>query len=483
MSRLAEFKIIPPIDTYPAFVNLAQKNLGKALLMVVFSFGLSLHTSNWLYTSCALAVMTFLPQFRAAVLVVATFCGIMLAGWPGYYLLPGGGKALPCGSFFTPLVVLAVLATFAIYYRAVRQGKGRWLGQRPVRNLLIAYVGLIVLVSQLPSPSLVSGILWAFVIVFGKYLWFFNYALLDRNAKETTPLVLQTGHFIPFWGSSNTPFPKGAAYLRKIEAKNPEQLAVCQLKGIKLLYWMLVLTVLHRLLGQIFYGRPGDSFLGITFSLAIPSFSAVLHGRPIDPYPWHVNWLALVANFFFKLVGFSVWGHTIIASCRMAGYQALRNTCNPLRSATIAEFWNRYYYYFKELLVDNFFYPTFLRYWKKNPRLRLVFATMAAAGFGNVLFHFLRDIDVIIKRGPWDALLSFHVYMFYGVVLGAAIGLSQLFEKKKRQDMSWLRRNIVSPFCVIGFYCVLSIFDDPDRNLTILDNFAFLLRLCNCSGL
>ena len=76
-------------------------------------------------------------------------------------------------------------------------------------------------------------------------------------------------------------------------------------------------------------------------------------------YPWHINWLVLIANFFMRLVWFSVWGHTIIACCRMAGYNALRNTYRPLQSASIAEFWNRFYYYFKELLVDNFFLSCF----------------------------------------------------------------------------------------------------------------------------
>lgn len=477
MPRLAGFRIIPPIDTYPSFVDLAQKAPGKVVLLVVFAFGLFLHGGAWLYVSAFLTLMTFLPRFRALLLVAATFGSLWRAGWPDLTFLRPGGQGLPAGVFFKPLVVAAVLVTFALYYRAVRQAKGAWLGQRPVRNLLVWYVGIIVIASQLPSPSLAAVSLWAFAVVLGKYLWFFTYALLDRNAKDTAPLALQTGHFVPFWGMYNTPFPKGAAYLRKIEAKTPAQLAVCQLKGIKLLYWALALTVLQRLLWQLFYGRPGDSALGVSLSLGIPSFAAALHGRPGEPYPWHLNWLALAANFFYKLVAFSVWGHGIIATCRMAGYNALRNTYSPLRAATIAEFWNRYYYYFKELLVEHFFYPAFLRYGKKTPRLRLFFATMAAAGFGNVLYHFLRDIDVIVRLGPWGAFWSFHVYMFYGVVLGTAIGLSQLFEKRKRQEMTWLRKNIVNPVFVIGFYCVLSIFDDPDRSLTIADNFKFLLRL------
>ncbi len=477
MPKPASFRIIPPIDTSPVIVDFAQTMAGKAALLFVFSCGLSLYTDSWPRISAILLVMTLLPRYRASLLVAATFGTFLLSGWSDFPVAQGGGQGLSGGALFKPLIVAAVLAAFAVYYHAVRRWQHGWLGQRPVRNLLVWYGALIVLAAQLPPAGSAAVITWSFAIVFGKYLWFFNYALLDRNAKDTAPLALQTGHFLPFWGGYGTPFPKGAAYLRKIEARTPAQLAVCQLKGIKLIYWALLLMLLQRVLKQLFYGHPGDSFLGVGFSLAIPSLGDVLQGRPDDPYPWHVNWLALVANFFYKLVAFSVWGHGIVAVCRMAGYNALRNTCNPLRSATIAEFWNRYYYYFKELLVDTFFYPAFLRYWKKRPRLRLFFATMCAAGFGNVLYHFLRDIHEIVEHGPWQALLSFHVYMVYGLVLGTAIGLSQLFEKKNRQEMSWLKRNVVNPFCVISFYCLLSIFDDPDRDLTILDHFAFVLRL------
>jgi len=221
--------------------------------------------------------------------------------------------------------------------------------------------------------------------------------------------------------------------------------------------------------------------MGITLSMGIPSFNSVLHsGAGQTPYPWYMNWLALLASFCVKMVNFSVWGHGIIATSRMAGYNALRNTYKPLQATTIADFWNRYYYYFKELLVENFFYPAFLRYFKKSPRLRLFFATLAAAGFGNVLFHYLRDIDVIITLGPWQALVAFHVYLFYGIVLGTAIGLSQLLEKKRpAEQQSWLTRRVMKPTAVIVFYCLLSIFDNPDRSMVLSDYFSFLLRLFN----
>ena len=484
MPNRASFRLIPALNTYPKVVALAQTIPGKVVVLGVYAFGLSLHSGNWLPISIMLTVLTFLPRYRAPLLVCATFIALYLGGWLNFDILANNeGGELIGRAWFKPVVVLVVLLCFAGYYRLVKERKGGWLGKRPIRNLMLFYLGLICLASTAPLPGTLWIAVWAVVIVLGKYLWYFNYALLDRQAKETPHLGLQTGHFLPFWGGSNVPFPKGAAYLRRIEAKTPEQLAVCQLKGIQLLAWTLVLTLVSSMLEQIFYGNPerGDSFLGITLSMGFPSFNAVLHsGAGQTPYPWYMNWLALLASFCVKMVTFSVWGHGIIATSRMAGYNALRNTYKPLQATTIADFWNRYYYYFKELLVENFFYPAFLRYFKKSPRLRLFFATLAAAGFGNVLYHYLRDIDVIITLGPWQALVAFHVYLFYGIVLGTAIGLSQLLEKKRpTEEQSWLARRVVKPTAVIMFYCLLSIFDDPDRNMVLADYFSFLLQLFN----
>jgi len=161
----------------------------------------------------------------------------------------------------------------------------------------------------------------------------------------------------------------------------------------------------------------------------------------------------------------------------MAGFRALRNTYKPLRAATIAEFWNRYYYYFKELLVELFFYPAFMRYFKRMPRLRLVFATMAAAGFGNVLYHFFRDSSYIASLGLWDALLSFKVYLVYGALLGVTIGVSQLRNRNRRIDRDSLRTRVLAPVSVLTFYCVLSIFDAPDRTLPAMEYFRFAMHL------
>ncbi len=477
MLKPSDIKLIPPLDTYPRLVKFVHGVPGKVILLVVYAIGLSLHTSGWKAITIVLTALTFFPKYRAIILVVATFGFIYLKNWPNLEILNTIIYPAWTPNFaFKPLVIAMVMGVFFVYYHAVKRYKG--FGQRPIRNLLVSYVVLIAIVSHASSISTtVLVTMWAFVITFGKYLWFFNYALLDLHAKDTPPLFLQTGYFRPFWGGSGTPFPKGAAYLRRIEAKTPEQLAVCQLKGVKLLYWALILTLLNKLLWKVFYGK--SYIIGVPISLDIPSLHTVLTQTTGHLYPWYINWMALLANFTTNIIHISIWGHVIIATCRMAGYRALRNTYKPLQSASIADFWNRYYYYFKELLVDNFFYPAFLRYFKKSPRKRLFFATLAAAGFGNVLYHYLRDIEVIMKLGLFQALISFHVYIFYGLVLGSAIGFSQLFENKKRNTGSLIKRRVLKPMAVIGFYCLLSIFDDPDRSLVITTHFKFFFRLFN----
>jgi hypothetical protein len=162
----------------------------------------------------------------------------------------------------------------------------------------------------------------------------------------------------------------------------------------------------------------------------------------------------------------------------MAGFRALRNTYRPLESRTLAEFWNRFYFYFKELLVDMFFYPAYLRYFKKYSRLRMAAATMAAACAGNAIFHFLRDISFVAELGWWRAIVGFQTYLFYTFVLGAGISISQSRGKRKDDpSQSWFRRRLAPVLCVTGFYCFIHIFDDSNRTYGLREHFVFAGRL------
>src|SRR6202035_4357226 len=105
-------------------------------------------------------------------------------------------------------------------------------------------------------------------------------------------------------------FPKGAAYLRRIEAQNPEQLAIVQLKGLKLLAWATMLAAFQSFWFKFFHGY-----------LRIPSSAEALamsvHGTPVA---WHLRWESLILAFLELVLTISIMGHRFIAGCRMAGF-------------------------------------------------------------------------------------------------------------------------------------------------------------------
>jgi hypothetical protein len=464
---LRGFRLIPRIEQYPWVVAFAQTAAGKAAILVLFGLGLCyanwLHYPNnhrWEIQICFLTVVTAFPKYRRMLLTAGTLLWAFGIWW----------KWADHPQIIQAAITLAVAAMIFWYASRFRDS---WLSRRPVATLLTGFALTVLAASYLPRGGSLRTAAFDFLPVAGAYLWFLAYSLMDLSGKSPDPFHLQVGAYQPIWGSTNTPFPKGAAYLRRIEAKNPEQLAVAQLKGLKLLAWSVILDLFL----SYFYVPFVHGFLGIEYYDVLFHFSVMR-----SPFKWYMGWASLIAEFLEKMIEFSIFGHRIIAICRMAGFLALRNTYSPLSSRSIAEFWNRYYYYFKELLVDCFFYPAFLRYCKTWGRWRLFAATLAAAGFGNAFFHFFRDLNYIDALGFWRALAGFQSYIFYTVVLSVGIGISQMRTRNrdgKPYRFGWIRTRLVSPLCVAAFFCLLRVFDYTYKRYPISESFRFLAHLFN----
>jgi hypothetical protein len=147
-------------------------------------------------------------------------------------------------------------------------------------------------------------------------------------------------------------------------------------------------------------------------------------------------------------------------------------------ASSIAEFFNRVHWYLKEMLGTFFFFPTYLRYFKKYPRVRVFVATMAAAGFGNFFYHFFAYDRHVYEKGIWQAFVSYHSYAIYAVILGTAIGISQIriLGKKRPAPAGWRKVRAIAG--VLLFYCLLTIFDaEVRRDLTIADYTSFFFSL------
>jgi hypothetical protein len=454
VDKLAEFRLIPRIETYPKAVLFAQTTLGRIAILATFGLGLYLFlqdlTTTFLFV-LFIAFITFMPKYRHIVLAVAPIILVVLKNYHDPVLLG---------------LNLAVIAFGGILYWCVMRWPKSRFSQRPV-SFLIAGFSLLIAFACVAAPhSLQNSILWDLVGLMVSYMWFIAYALTDRSSKPARDLKLELATFHPVWGSTNVPFPKGAAYLRRIEAQNPEQLAIVQLKGLKLLAWAMLLVVFQSLWRGFFH-----SYMQIPTSTQ--AFAMNLQGTPIA---WHLEWEGQILAFFELILSISIFGHRIIACCRMAGYNALRNTYRPLSSTTIAEFFNRLYYYFKELLVDFFFYPTFLRYWKGHRRLRMVFATFAAAFFGNAFFHFTRDWQFIRNDGFWNALVRLEAYMFYCFALAAGLSISQL-RKRRPSPTGFVRGRLLPAMGVCLFYCLLNVFDSEGKGYPFMGHFRYFASL------
>jgi len=401
--KLADFRLIPPVETYPKVVAFAQTFVGKlavwGLFVVAFWF---FHQTplEWSPVALSLLLLTLLPKWRWTIVACSTV-------------------ALAALQTQSPNCLIAIVVGGLLFWCARRWPTSEF-SQRPVAFLVVGCSLLIVACSTIPLNSGSFLPAWHAVGLITSYFWFIAYALIDRTAPVPSGLSLEVGAFRPFWGSTNTPFPKGAAYLRRIEARVPDQLAITQLKGVKLLVWAILLAIFNAIWIRFFH-----EYLKIPFSAA--ALASSVHRTP---YPWYVCWESQVLSFFEFLLQLTVLGHQIIACCRFAGFNALRNTYRPLSATTIIEFFNRFYYYFKELLVDFFFYPAFFRYFKKHPRLRLTAATFAAVAFGNMFFHFTRDYWMIPKVGLVNSIVNFQVFAFYCVVLAAALSVSQIRKRK-----------------------------------------------------
>ena len=125
-------------------------------------------------------------------------------------------------------------------------------------------------------------------------------------------------------------------------------------------------------------------------------------------------------------------GHVVVGVLRLLGFHVPRNTDKPLLSRSVVEFWNRYYFYFKELMVEFFFLPTFARCFRTRPRLRMTAAVLAAAFAGNVYYHLLKT-QLALVAVDWHAILeALEPRVLYATLLAGGIAVSMAREQNRR---------------------------------------------------
>lgn len=420
----------------------------------------------WPAVAAVLVLTSLLPSKRRALLAVATLGVAFVAPPLDLDLLAELAPARGAEPWLAawPAVVVATIAFGAGFTAFVQRRPRSAVGRRPVLTLLVLQTALF---AAAPLPAL-GGLPWfamnAFALVLGSYMWFFAYSASDSRLRGSAPVHEQLGFWRPFWGFSNVPMGKGPAYLGRVEARDDDALLESQLAGLKLMMVGTAAWMAMDAFGRSVY-LPGGAASLLASAIppeGLPRVADLLDRQAAGlPFPIATRQASVLAEFVLSVLHMMAWGHGIVATCRMAGFHAAPNTDRPLLSTSVVEFYNRFYFYFKELLAAFFFYPAWLTFFRGRPRLRLFFASFAAAGFGNFVFHFYRDAHFLLRDGYLGALADYHVYACYTLVLGTAVGVSQLRQQgRRRQGPSGIRR-VLATAGVLAFYVLLNVLDVP----------------------
>jgi hypothetical protein len=338
--------------------------------------------------------------------------------------LPGG-----VGSF---LVVALLFALLWLCFQAASNFKALpgFVRRHPLISLHLVYWGLLLfLLNTTPELGEWRSILIGVAVMGPLLIWRCSY-LLQSGQYGRVASTRFRDHLMYLWpayGGSDTPYGKGLDYLSRNEAKSADELARSQLAGFKLLLLSLLWSITKYLMDGLVYGEDNAVTAALGGStLGVPRLNDIAD-QPGSAPLW-ASWASIYCELVRQVLKHAANGHAIIAILRIFGFNVFRNTYKPLLAESLVSFWGRYYYYFKELLVNFFFLPTFaqlgtkLRNW---PNLRLLAAVFASAFVGNVYYHSLDPYHLLVNwHMPWSRV-------FYCFLLAVGIFVSMWREKRR----------------------------------------------------
>lgn len=339
--------------------------------------------------------------------------------------------------------MVAILVLLYGIYRAARHFPAL---PGPVQKHPLITIHLIVMTALLAVPPLEQHYpnIWPMALLFVALLpflvWRTGYLMLSarRRHNKIGGFSDHLYYFLPLWDGSNVPYGKGHDYLASHQAQDLAQLTRSRLAGLKLLTLAWLWTGARWLMDVTLYADQDIS------GPLLYSLSQMINGQTVH---LHQAWGGIFADLIYATLGLALFGHFVIGTLRLFGFNVFRNTYKPLLAQSIVDFWNRFYYYFKELLVDFFFYPTFLSYFKKSPRLRMFAAVMAAAFVGNFYYHTIMWLawgEASFWNGNGLAT-RIEPYLLYTFMLGLGVYISMLREQARRgkpivpSTFPWLR--------------------------------------------
>jgi hypothetical protein len=340
---------------------------------------------------------------------------------------------------------------------------------------------LIILWNTSPDAGIRRIVLLGLAIKLPFFLWRVGYMFISAKRNKVAGTRF-TDHLMYLWSfyGSNIPYGKGLDYLSRNEAKDETALARSQLAGIKLLLLTVLWIMVSKILNGLVFGSHNmvrHALGGI--SLNVPHLKHLLDQTKSASVG--LSWICLYSELIREVLAHAINGHVIIGVARLFGFNVFRNTYKPLLSTSIVEFWNRYYYYFKEMMADFFFYPTFMGWFRKWQALRLFAAVFMAAFVGNMYYHLIK-MSESLALGNFESLwLALNTRLFYCFLLCTGIFVSMMREQRKAgkpRSNNIVQRGL-SIFGVWTFFAVINIWNQKSAGsfITVTKFFLGLVGL------
>jgi len=371
---------------------------------------------------------------RALLLLGALFIGFKAI--QQRYLRSEGPAAAEFWLITSLTFVILLVLIYLLYLAAAHFHElPRAIKKNPQITLHAVFWGILAVVWITPGAAGLWRKIFILVAISLPFLlWRCGYMLMSgqRNKAHNTKFRDHLFYLWPVWGGTFTPIGKGADYLSRCEAKTPHAYARSVLAAMKLLMLMGLLDLFRQILAAILYGDPRNAFIPLFggYSLGMPRLKEIAAGQKNASLV--TSWFAIYLELIWETLRHAIPGHKWVALLRLCGFNVFRNTYKPLLAQSILEFWNRYYYYFKELLLEFFFFPTYLRYFRDRPKLRIFAAVFAAAFAGNMYYHFLQARLTLVEGDFLEAAESLSPRLVYCFFLAAGIYVSTLRQQRQR---------------------------------------------------
>jgi uncharacterized Tic20 family protein len=171
--------------------------------------------------------------------------------------------------------------------------------------------------------------------------------------------------------------------------------------------------------------------------------------------------------------------HLKVGLWRLFGYDVAAYYDRPWKATNLVALWGRFAFHYREFLVRAFYYPSFFRFFRHSPRMRVFFASLMAASVGNFIWHvseraFFRDPDLgnlLYTASTWP----------YFVFLGLGIGGYQVFRMLYRQKRKpwtrdrWILIDVLAAYCTLQYFGLIHVFMRPASGGDVWDLFRLFL--------